>query len=329
MSFHVKNNTPYHNLHPDLILAAIESAGFRCTGSLLALNSYENRVYQVGIEEASPLIVKFYRPNRWSDEAILEEHAFSKALVELEIPVVAPLSGSEKESTLYHFEGFRFALFPSFGGRALELDNFDQLEWMGRFIGRLHSVGAATPYQHRPQLNVETHGYKPYQSLIEMDFIPFYLKTRYIETVEIALEKITNIYRDIGPLNYIRVHGDCHVGNILWRDQGPHIVDLDDSEMAPAIQDIWMLLSGDFQQMQLQLHYILEGYDEFFDFDRRELRLIEPLRTLRMIQYSAWLASRWEDPAFPRHFSWFNTPHYWEEQVHHLQLQIDALDCSS
>ena len=320
----MKNNTPYDNLHPDLILAAIESIGFQCSGSLLGLNSYENRVYQVGIEEASPVIAKFYRPNRWSSEAILEEHAFEKTLVELDIPVVAPLI--THNNTLHSFEGFRFALFPRWGGRALELDNLDQLEWMGRFIGRLHAVGAVTPYQHRPQLNVETHGYKPYQSLIEMDFIPAYLKARYSDTVETVLEKITSIYQEIGSLRYIRVHGDCHVGNILWSETGPHIVDLDDSEMAPAIQDIWMLLSGDNQQMQLQLHYILDGYDEFFDFDRRELRLIEPLRTLRMIQYSAWLANRWEDPAFPRHFPWFNTPHYWEEEIHNIQLQFDRLN---
>lgn len=318
-------NTPYANLNPDLILTAIESAGFQCSGSLLALNSYENRVYQIGLEESDPVIAKFYRPNRWSDAAILEEHQFSKELVELEIPVIAPIASASNE-TLHHYQEFRFALFPRRGGHALELDNLDQLEWMGRFIGRLHAVGATKPYQHRPRLDVQTHGYGPFSYLMEHDFIPAYLKNNYQVMGETVLEKITKLYQLVGPIDYIRVHGDCHVGNVLWNDAGPHIVDLDDSEMAPAIQDIWMLLSGDVAQNEIQISRILDGYCEFFDFNFLELRLIEALRTLRMIQYSAWIAMRWEDPAFSTNFTWFNTPHYWQEQLHSLNEQNLLLD---
>jgi Ser/Thr protein kinase RdoA (MazF antagonist) len=318
------NNTPYNNLNPDLILHAIESAGFLCSGSLLALNSYENRVYQVGIEEDAPLIAKFYRPGRWSNAAILEEHQFALELQEKEIPVVAPLRSSTQE-TLHEYQGHRFALFKRWGGRALELDSLPHLEWMGRFIGRLHAVGACNSFQHRPSINVQSYGYHPYQFLIEQSFIPEFLKEKYCHIVESVLQKVEDRFQQAGKLKSIRLHGDIHVGNILWRDAGPHIVDLDDCMMGPAIQDIWMLLSGSESQMQLQLEYILSGYREFHDFNTRELSLIEALRTLRMIHYSAWLAKRWEDPAFPIAFPWFNTSRYWQEQLQNLQDQNDLL----
>ncbi len=316
---------PYENLDPSLILTAIESVGYLCSGSLLALNSYENRVYQVGIEDASPLIAKFYRPNRWSSEAILEEHQFSLELAEREIPVIAPLVNADAK-TLHEYQNYRFALFPRRGGRALDQDNLDQLEWMGRFIGRLHAVSACKPFKYRGALNVQTHGYFPYQFLIKNNFIPDYLKKHYCETVEAVLNRIDHLFNNITDLKLIRLHGDCHLGNVLWNDAGPHIVDLDDSVMGPAIQDIWMLLSGDPMQTRLQLSIILEGYREFHDFDMRELQLIEAMRTLRMIQYSAWLACRWEDPAFPRAFPWFNTTHYWDEQLANLKDQLFILN---
>lgn len=317
-------NKPYENLDPSLILTAIESVGYLCSGSLLGLNSYENRVYQVGIEESAPLIAKFYRPNRWTDEAILEEHQFAKELVEHEIPVIAPLANMNNE-TLHHYQGFRFALFSRHGGHALELDNFEQLEWMGRFIGRLHAVGACRPFKHRPKLDIQTHGHIPYHFLIKNDFIPTYLKQDYCQTVDTVLKKVEDTFQQAGTVKYIRLHGDCHLGNVLWNDAGPHIVDLDDSVMGPAIQDIWMLLSGDAAHISSQLHVILRGYREFSDFNPCELQLIEAMRTLRMIQYSAWLADRWEDPAFPLAFPWFNTPHYWQEQVRNLNEQINSL----
>jgi Ser/Thr protein kinase RdoA (MazF antagonist) len=232
------SNTPYSSLDPSLILDAIESVGLRCTGSLIALNSYENRVYQVGIEDNSPLIVKFYRPFRWNDEAIIEEHQFAIELAEHEIPVIPPIALTNG-NTLHHYQDFRFALFPRKGGRALELDNLDHLEWMGRFIGRLHAVGACKPFQHRIKLNAETYGYTPYQFILENNFIPLELKHNFCFVMEAILPKIEECFRDAGSIEYIRLHGDCHAGNVLWSDAGPHIVDLDDCLSGPAIQDIW------------------------------------------------------------------------------------------
>lgn len=317
------NDVPYANLTPDLILDAIEQSGFRCSGGLLALNSYENRVYQIGIDDAEPVIAKFYRPNRWSDAAILEEHYFASELTEFELPIVAPLVMQER--TLHHFKEFRFAIFPRKGGRALELDNLDQLEWMGRFVGRLHSVSKNRVFQHRIQISIKNYGYNPYYFLIKNNFIPDHLKKNYSTVVEAILKKIEEIFHAAEPVQQIRLHGDCHAGNVLWNNEGPQIVDLDDCLMGPAIQDIWMLLSGEEDQMHYQLDCILEGYQQFADFNYRELKLIEPLRTLRMIMYSGWLAVRWNDPAFQRSFPWFNTGFYWEEQLQHLDNQLELL----
>jgi Ser/Thr protein kinase RdoA (MazF antagonist) len=320
------NHTPYSSLDPNLILTAIENLGFQCSGSLLALNSYENRVYQIGIEGAEPLIAKFYRPQRWTSEAILEEHQFALELREQELPVVAPLLIGQNQSTLHTYQDFRFALFPRQGGRPLELDNMEHLEWMGRFIGRLHAIGACRPFLHRIQLNLETYGQQPYQFLLENDFIPLELRQNYCLTVEALLQKIEQRFQAVKGLTYLRLHGDCHAGNVLWNQVGPQIVDLDDCLMGPAIQDIWMLLSGKAEEVKLQLKAILKGYREFHDFRNQELTLIEALRSLRMIHYSAWLARRWEDPAFPLSFPWFNTPRYWQEQLQDLREQVALLD---
>lgn len=319
-----ENQTPYDQLNPDVILDAIESTGFHCTGGLHALNSYENRVYQIGIEDAEPLIAKFYRPHRWSSEAILEEHQFSLELIQHEIPVIAPLIINNQ--TLHHHRDFRFALFPRRSGRTLELDNSEQLEWMGRFIGRLHGISACRSFQHRIQLNIQSYGQEPYEFLIKQDFIPDYLIPNFCNTVEMALHKIEQIFKSIGQVNPIRLHGDCHAGNVLWSEAGPHIVDLDDCLTGPAIQDIWMLLSGEPKQMEVQLTKILQGYCEFHDFNPRERHLIEPLRTLRMLHYSGWLAKRWTDPAFPLSFPWFNTPVYWQNLMINLNEQIELLN---
>lgn len=317
-------NTPYANLDPSLILDAIESTGLRCTGSLLALNSFENRVYQVGIEDATPVIAKFYRPERWTDAAIIEEHEFSLELVQHDIPVVAPLALQQK--TLHTHNGFRFAVFPRQGGRPLELDNLEQLEWMGRFLGRMHAVGAIKPFQHRITFDIQTYGYQPYQYLLDNQFIPAEVKHNYCYVMDALLDRIADCLAKVGEYNVLRLHGDCHAGNVLWNNQGPMFVDLDDCLMGPAIQDIWMLLSGDQAQVDKQLDTILAGYEEFFEFDENQLHLIEVCRSLRMIHYTGWLAKRWQDPAFPLNFPWFNTPRYWQEQIQHLTEQVSLID---
>ncbi len=315
----------YQGLTPDVVLDAVESAGHRCDGRLLALNSYENRVYQVGREEGPPLVAKFYRPGRWSDEAILEEHAFTLELAEREIPVVPPLRDAAGR-TLHHFQGFRFALAPRCPGRAPELDDPDTLRWMGRFIGRIHAVGALGPFAHRPALTVASYGDESLAFLLENSFIPPDLEPAYRSVAEDVLARVRAAYARAGQVALIRLHGDCHPGNVLWSESGPHFVDFDDCRMGPAIQDMWMLLSGDRGAMTGQLLDFLEGYEEFHDFDPAELHLLEALRTLRLLHYSAWLARRWADPAFPASFPWFNTQRYWQDQVLALREQAALLD---
>ena len=323
MSNNMAKTRPYDNLTPDVILDAIESMGFAVDGSQFPLNSYENRVYQIGLNEGDDLIAKFYRPLRWTDEAILEEHHFSHELAEQEIPVIAPLKINGQ--SLFIFEGYRFALFPKRGGRSPELDNEEHLEWLGRFMGRLHAVGRTARFQHRPTLTVKRLGYDSYHYLSENNYIPDYLQHNYCLVAEEILQKVSNRFEACEASN-IRIHGDCHPGNILWTPKGPHFVDLDDTMMGPAIQDLWMLLSGDQGQMENQFKVIMEGYSMFSSFDSAELSLIEPLRALRQLHYSAWLARRWDDPAFPLHFPWFNTPRYWEDHLNDLRQQNMLLD---
>ncbi|NNM81099.1 MAG: serine/threonine protein kinase [Burkholderiales bacterium] len=315
---------PYSLLTPDAVLDAVESAGFACDGRLLALNSYENRVYQVGVEEGAPLVAKFYRPGRWSNEEILEEHAFTIELAEREIPVVAPLA-DEKGNTLHQSGGFRFALYPKRPGRVPELSDPDTLEWMGRFIARIHAVGGTKPFLRRPSIDIESFGFEPGRYLLEGGFIPADLEVAYSTLLEQLLAGIEACFGRAGKYREIRLHGDCHPGNVLWTEEGPHFVDFDDCRSGPAIQDLWMLLSGDRAEMTLQFSYVLEGYRDFCDFDPSELHLLEALRTLRMIHYSAWLARRWEDPAFLSAFPWFNTQKYWQDQILALREQAALL----
>lgn len=315
----------YQNLSPDLILDAVESTGRRCDGHLHALNSYENRVYQIGLEGNGFIVAKFYRPGRWSDAAIQEEHEFALELADREIPVVAPLP-NERGETLHRHEGFRFALYPRRGGRWPDLDNPDNLLWLGRFIGRIHAVGAIKPFAHRPTLTIEHYGDDSYRFVLEQGFVPPELQLAYRTLAEDVLKQVRACYQRAGELTHIRLHGDCHPGNILWTDDGPHFVDLDDCLTGPAVQDLWMLLSGERGDMTMQISEILEGYGEFFDFNPRELNLVEALRTLRMMHYSAWLARRWDDPAFKRAFTWFNTQRYWEEQILALREQAALLN---
>jgi Ser/Thr protein kinase RdoA (MazF antagonist) len=319
-----KNIHPYQSLTPERVLDAVDSAGFRSDGRLLALNSYENRVYQVGIEGGAPLVAKFYRPGRWSDAAVLEEHTFARELVEADVPVVAPLPGADG-STLLRFETFRFALFPRRGGHWPELEDPEVRLRLGRFLGRLHAVGAVHPFEHRPSLDPISFGRDPVAWLLDNGAVPREYEAAYREVTDRLLGLVDETYAGVGEVKRLRLHGDFHPGNILWTDQGAHLVDLDDARTGPAVQDLWMLLSGDRPQMTLQLSDLLEGYEEFNDFDRRELRLIEPLRALRLVHYTAWLAQRWDDPAFPRAFPWFNTPKYWEEHVLTLREQCERL----
>jgi Ser/Thr protein kinase RdoA (MazF antagonist) len=326
---------PYASLTPDVVLNALEGVGLAGDGRLLALNSYENRVYQVGLEDPAQgarreaVVAKFYRPARWSDAQILEEHAFARELADAEIPVVAPLAFEGE--TLRRFEGFRFAVFPRRGGRAPELDDPETLEWLGRFIGRIHAVGGARAFATRPRLDIESFGEEPRAFLLESGFIPQDLGPAWKQAADLALEGVRACFARAGDVAYIRVHGDCHASNVLWTPAtgnapgGPHFVDLDDARMAPAVQDFWMLVSGDRQSMGQQLGKLLAGYEDFVEFDDRELHLVEALRTLRLLHYSAWLARRWDDPAFPIAFPWFDTPRYWQDRVLELREQIAAM----
>lgn len=316
---------PFNNLTPDLVLTAVESLGYASDARIYPLNSYENRVYQVGLEgkNKQPLIAKFYRPERWSDEQILEEHAFSAELVELEVPVVPPIVLDGQ--TLFHYQGFRFALYERRGGHAPELDNDDTLFTLGQYLGRVHALGKTRHFTHRATLSVQRMGDESRELLLTHNFIPASLRPAYTTITEQLLTKIRQEFSRT-PFTNIRLHGDCHPGNILWRDDKPNFVDLDDACNGPAIQDLWMLLSGERPRRLVQLGNVIEGYEMFCEFQPRELNLIESLRTLRLMHYAAWLARRWHDPAFPHHFPWFNTERYWSEHILELREQLFALN---
>jgi Ser/Thr protein kinase RdoA (MazF antagonist) len=316
---------PYSQLIPDKVLAAVETLGFETDARIFALNSYENRVYQIGLVDSSSIVVKFYRPGRWSREQILEEHAFTKELVELEIPVIAPESFADK-GTLIEFEDFQFAIFRQILGRPPELDKLDNLLVMGRFVGRIHAVGAINHFSHRKNFGVDRIAAESRSFLLDNDFIPPDLVNAYASLSSDLIEAIEQRLHSFGELMTLRIHGDCHPGNVLWKEDKPHFVDFDDTMTGPAIQDLWMLLSGDRNQRQAQLLQVVEGYNEFFDFRAEELELIESLRTLRLMHYSAWLAKRWSDPAFPQSFPWFNTDPYWANHILELREQLAALD---
>lgn len=316
---------PFARLTPDFLLAALESVGFRGDGRLLALNSYENRVWQIGMDEGPPVIAKFYRPDRWSRAQILEEHTFAFDLCAEEVPVVAPL-GSPDGGSLHAFEGFQFAVFPRRGGRAPELDRGGVLERMGYFLGRLHAVGAKRSFLVRPAISVEEFGIEPRRFLLESGMIPDSLQAAWAEIALQALDAVASAWaRAAGSTPWLRLHGDCHPGNVLWTDTGPHFVDLDDARSGPAIQDLWMLLSGSRAEQQAQLAEILRGYEAFRAFDPLELVLVEALRTLRLLHYSAWIARRWDDPAFPHSFPWFGSLHYWQDRILELREQVGAM----
>lgn len=309
----------FNMLGPDLILDAIESVGLRVDSGLLALNSYENRVYQFIANENERYVVKFYRPQRWDKAQLQEEHDFAIELASHDVPVVAPIQFSG--NSLLNYQDYCFALYPSVGGRQFEVDNLDQLEWMGRFIGRIHKIAKSQVFSSRPTFTINSHLRQPTKELTESGLVPEQLKTAFFTILEQVVEEAANQY---DCQNVMRLHGDCHPGNILWRD-GPTFVDLDDCRMGPAIQDLWMMLSGDRNQQMLQMDTLIEAYDEFCEFDNNELRLIEPLRAMRMVHYMAWLSKRWQDPAFPQAFPWFADIKYWEQQILALKEQLSAL----
>jgi Ser/Thr protein kinase RdoA (MazF antagonist) len=330
---------PYAALTPDVVQDALASIGLWGDGRMAALNSFENRVYQVHLESPfenhGQVIAKFYRPGRWDDAQMGEEHAFSEDLSAAEIPAVPPLRVGGQ--TLHHFGGFAFSVSARRGGRRPELEDFEVLEWIGRFLGRIHTVGAARPFVHRPALNSATFAHEPRDWLLEHKMVAPEVQSAWSEALQEALALIEKHpalcdqpARDPEGIARIRLHGDCHPGNILWTpvdrpEPGPHFVDLDDARTGPSVQDFWMLLSGDRRQQTRQLSALVDGYEEFRNFDRRELALIEPLRTLRLVHYSAWLARRWDDPAFPINFPWFGSRDYWQGQVDMLVEQIEEM----
>ncbi len=314
----------YQELQPDDILGSVESLGYRPDGRFLALNSYENRVYQINLEDSEPIVAKFYRPGRWSNDAILEEHVFSIELAEQEVPVVPPLV--HDGGTLHKHDKFRFAVYERRGGRTPELDDMDLLNQLGRFVARMHLLGQTQDFKYRPTLDLESYGTRSHQYLMNNGFIPLYLEPAYTSLCDDLFDRIRNCHALAGDTRQIRIHADFHPSNVLTTDDLVHIVDFDDARMGPAVQDLWMFLSGDREEQTPQLEELLEGYTEFREFDARELHLIEALRTLRIMHYAAWLARRWEDPAFEIAFPWFNTQRYWEDHILALREQVALME---
>lgn len=314
---------PFTDLSPATVLDAASSVGLDVDGRLFALNSYENRVYQLGSPQGH-LVLKFYRPARWSDAQIIEEHTFTAELATAELPVAAPISIGGK--TLFHFGHYRFAAFPWMRGRAPELDASDARQILGRTLARVHQIGALQPFRTRPALGVQRLGVEACRQVLAGSLLPEVLRERYREVSEGLLARVSAQFREVGQLRELRVHGDCHLGNLLWNERGPAFVDLDDCATGPRVQDLWMLLSGSPADQRRQWAELLEGYQQFADFDFREVRLIEPLRALRMLHHAAWVSHRWLDPAFPRAFPWFGEHRYWETYVIDLREQIAMID---
>jgi len=314
---------PFARLSPDEVLAAAERLGIECDGRLFALNSYENRVYQIGSASHGTLVLKFYRPGRWSDAQILEEHAFTEELAAADLPVAAPQRF--EDATLHRHEGLRYAVFPRLAARAVEIDAQDSLQLIGRTLGRMHAIGAKAPFRHRVTLSSERLGWQARDALLSSPLLEQTMADKYAEASAALLEAVDEAIERIGPVGRSRLHGDCHLGNILWREQGPVFVDLDDCMMGPRIQDLWMFLSGTPDEREGQWNELASGYRQFHAIDEWERDLVEPLRALRMVHHAAWIAARWEDPAFPRAFPWFTSPRFWQEHLSDLWQQLAEL----
>ena len=314
---------PFARLSPDEVLAAAERLGIECDGRLFALNSYVNRVYQIGSASHGTLVLKFYRPGRWSDAQILEEHAFTEELAAADLPVAAPQRF--EDATLHRHEGLRYAVFPRLAARAVEIDAQDSLQLIGRTLGRMHAIGAKAPFRHRVTLSSERLGWQARDALLSSPLLEQTMADKYAEASAALLEAVDEAIERIGPVGRIRLHGDCHLGNILWREQGPVFVDLDDCMMGPRIQDLWMFLSGTPDEREGQWNELASGYRQFHAIDEWERDLVEPLRALRMVHHAAWIAARWEDPAFPRAFPWFTSPRFWQEHLSDLWQQLAEL----
>jgi Ser/Thr protein kinase RdoA (MazF antagonist) len=315
--------TPFTGLAPEVVLDAAASVGLDVDGRLFALNSYENRVYQLGSSQGA-LVLKFYRPARWSDEQIHEEHELTAQLAEAELPVAAPVVVAGR--SLFDFSGFRFAAFPWMRGRPPELDAPDAREILGRTLARIHQVGARQPFRVRPRIGLQRLGIDAREQVLAAELLPPRVEERYSRVSAELLERVAAALQEVGPVKEIRIHGDCHLGNLLWNEQGPAFVDLDDCAMGPRVQDLWMLLSGSASDQQRQWAEIVTGYQQFADLDFREMRLVEPLRALRMLHHAAWVSHRWIDPAFPRAFPWFGEERYWDGYVADLREQLNAID---
>ena len=329
----------FHDLDPQQVLDALDAVGLRGDGRVLQLNSYENRVFQVFLEDGSAVVAKFYRPGRWSDAQILEEHGFALELAEAEVPVVPPLvlHAAEGEQAVLLGEPptlarrqvaggtHRYAVAARCAGREPELEDPAALRQLGRFIGRLHAVGRRRPFKHRHHLDARADGRQALALVIDGEFVPDMQRPAWQAACEQALAGVEASFAAAAPVSTLRLHGDCHLGNVLWRDGAPHVVDLDDAMQGPAVQDLWMLVSGDHSTMARQLDLLLSGYEQFSDFDDRERALIEPLRTLRMVRHSAWLAARWTDPTFPLNFPFFGSAAYWSQQTAQLREQVDVM----
>lgn len=315
--------SPYAGLTPQCVLDAVAALGMEPDGRLLALNSYENRVYRVGLEGRPPVVAKFYRPGRWSDAAIAEEHAFAAELVDADLPVVAPLAFAGR--TLHEHDGLRYALFPTVGGRAPEPGDREGLRLLGRTLARLHAVGRSRPFRHRPTLGLETFGREPVRCLLEGGWLPPHLVVPFEALAAQLLQATEAAWSRAGEVRTLRLHGDCHYGNLLQRGDGILLVDLDDCLTGPAIQDLWMLVSGEGDDLRRQWEWLLEGYGLFAHLEVAEFQLVESLRTLRLLHYHAWIARRWDDPAFPAAFPWFGEPRHWEGVITQLQEQLAAL----
>lgn len=314
----MSESAPYAALSPDVVLAAVDATDTWSDGRLLTLNSYENRVFQVGLEDGGFVVAKFYRPGRWTDAAIEEEHAFALELATAELPMVAPLAFDGR--TMLRHEGYRYAVYPRRGGRAPSLESADQLEWLGRLLGRMHAIGARQPFRARTTLDRATMIDMPTRAALGSDLLPAHLFDAYRNAASRVDDAVANRIEAVGPVHRIRLHGDCHPGNVLWTDAGPHFVDLDDARMGPAVQDLWML-AGDDAMMDA----LLEGYGQFRDFDPTELALVPALRAMRQVHYAGWIAERWHDPAFPAAFPFAAEPRWWEQHIADLHDIADDL----